>query len=97
MIDDDDDNDDDTAIAAHQLSSHFISSHLSHLIQLIFHFNFLQYSIQFNYPHLISLVASTYARTRKPEDQGDIFSQRKTRLTNKCPLRLFYKSTSILG
>ena len=55
-----------TAIA-HQLSSHLISatSFIPFFISISF--------FPFNYPHLISLAAAAYARTRKPEDQGDIF------------------------
>ena len=53
--------------------SRFISSQPLHSTQPIF----ISIFSLFNYPHLISLAAAAYARTRKPEDQGDIiFLQR---------------------
>ena len=47
---------------------------------------FISIFFSFNYPHLISLAAATYARTRKPEDQGDIFSKAPHVQTKQVPV-----------
>ena len=57
-----------------------------------------QFLSSFNYPHLISLAAAAYARTRKPEDQGDIFFFSKAHTFNGQPVETLlqrYKPTQV--